>query len=153
MATPRPAAIYILIVILIIQAISGLGGGIALIAAPSGALLQMPTTVLHIPIFKNFLLPGLALAILLGVFPLVVAISLLFRPSYNWANYINIIKAQHWAHTFSIYVGIMLVVFINVELIVTETYLFLQPVYSFIGLLIIILALLPSVATYYKADK
>jgi len=51
----------------------GLGGGIAMFLDPSGALMELPADLLATLPISNFILPGLFLMIVMGIFPFVVA--------------------------------------------------------------------------------
>lgn len=69
----RPAALWVLVGVLVFQAISGLAVGIALAAAPDGSIMRMPLSLLEGSPFTDFLIPGLVLGIVLGVLPVVAA--------------------------------------------------------------------------------
>ena len=69
----RPAGLYLLVALMVLQGLSGGIGGAALVADPSGGLLRMPLTLLEGSPFTSFLVPGLVLLTLLGVLPLGVA--------------------------------------------------------------------------------
>jgi hypothetical protein len=78
--------IKILIACIIFQAISGLAGGIGLITDPTGASLKIPQEWLSQSPFKNYLMPGTILFIVLGIFPTIVSVGL-------W-------KGQYWGLIF-----------------------------------------------------
>ena len=61
------------IVFLIFNAITALFGGILLVIAPSGKLLQMPIKLLEYTPFTTFLIPGLILLIFNGLLSLLAA--------------------------------------------------------------------------------
>lgn len=63
----KPAVFYILLFFMVFLAVSGLAGGISLTADPTGGLLKMPLSFLEGTPFKNYLLPGLFLLIVLGI--------------------------------------------------------------------------------------
>lgn len=67
-----------------LQALGGLAGGISLVAAPDGSIMKMDTSLLDGSPFPDFLVPGLILLLVLGVFPLVTAVLLLVRPRLGW---------------------------------------------------------------------
>ncbi len=59
------------------SASSALVGGAILFVDPEGALLALPTTLLHRTPFESWRLPGAALFVVLGAFPLAVAVATL----------------------------------------------------------------------------
>jgi hypothetical protein len=86
-ATPprrRPAAVWVLIGVCAFQALSGLAGGFGLSLAPDGGTLQFPVSYLEGTPFDDYLVPGLILLVVLGIFPLVVVYGLLRRRAWGW---------------------------------------------------------------------
>jgi len=65
---PRPITIYILLILLAFQALSGLFGGAALVLDPSGSSIRLPLSLLEGSPFGNFLIPGIILFLVLGIF-------------------------------------------------------------------------------------
>ena len=65
------------IILLIFNGISGLGGGIVLILAPDGSLIQMPLDMLKYSPFNDYLIPGIILLLANGILSFVVAISII----------------------------------------------------------------------------
>lgn len=120
-----------------------------MVAAPDGRLLQMPLSWLQSSPFSSFLIPGLILALLLGVFPLLLLPALWFKPKLQRLQVLNVYKQRHWAITFALYLGVMMVGWINFQLLFVQRYFWLQPVIALVGLAIIIFSLLPSVLRYY----
>jgi hypothetical protein len=76
-------SLYILMALILFQGISGLFGGIALIIDPTGELLQMPLSMLDGSPFDTFLIPGIILFLILGIFPMIVFYGL--WKMTNWA--------------------------------------------------------------------
>ncbi len=145
----RPFEVYILVILLIFQSSSGLFGGLGLILSPSGEFLQLPLSLLQNTPFHNYLIPGIILALFLGLFPLMLPLPLLLKPLWRWANKLNIYKDMYWAWTFSLYTGIMVVIWITVQVYLTGGSYILQFVYSLVGVAIIISSLLPRVIQHY----
>ena len=135
---------------MIFQAISGIAGGIALIATPDGSFLKMPVSSLSGSPFHNFLLPGLCLLLLLGIIPSLTSWGLLFKPKSRWFGFFNIYTKRHWAWAYSLYVGIMLIFWIDIEVMVIGYGSVLQAVYGLLGIFILIFTLLPRVMRHYK---
>lgn len=139
-----------LIVAIAILAITGIYGGVALILDKSGANLELSTNLLESTIFNSYLVPGIILLILLGFFPTLTAFGLITRKKSRIANKINIYKKRHWAWTYSLYCGIMLVLWIDIQVMMIGGGYILQSIYAILGVVIIVLALMPSVMKFYK---
>ncbi len=144
----KPIGLYLLILLLAVQSLGGVFGGISLIASPSGATMQMPLSMLAGSPFSDFLIPGLILLLILGVFPGILVYALIRRPGWRWFGIFNIYRGIHWSWTYSLYLGIMLVIWILVEIVWIE-YDLLQTIYGLIGVAIIILTLLPANMRYF----
>lgn len=134
----RPIILYVLIALLIFQGLSGIFGGIFLIADPTGATLNIPIDWLEGSPFSSYFIPGLILLIVLGIFPLYV-IYLLWIKSY-------------FSKYSVMFVGIALILWIVVQIVFIGygSDPPLQAIYGFLGLLILILSLSPSMKNYYK---
>ena len=129
----RPVALYLLIVGMVFQGLSGLAGCCVLVADPSGGILELPVTTLAGSPFPDFLIPGLILGSVLGVVPLHTAYVLWSRGRFAW----------HQAFGASI----ALIVWILVEIAIIGYFADppLQAVYGLLGLAMLALTLLPSV--------
>lgn len=143
----RPFTIYLLSILLAFQALGGLGGGLALTLSPSGKFMHMPLSALNGSPFSNFFIPGLILLILFGVFPGILAYAIVKQPNWKWARYFNIYRNVHWSWTYSLYTGIMLAIWILIE-IRWVSYDILQTIYGLIGVLLIILTMFPANMVY-----
>ncbi len=141
---------YLLIAVIIFLAISSLFGGISLIFNPSGTNLQLSTSYLESTIFNNYLFPGIILFFFLGILPAITAYGLIARKKLRAANKLNIYKKKHWAWTYSLYCGIILVLWIDIQVMMIGGGYILQSIYAILGVLIIIISLTPQVIKYYK---
>ena len=148
-ASRRPAALIALIVVQLFQAVGALGGGAALMASPKGGIIKMPLSNLDGSPFKDFLIPGSILFVVLGVGPLVAAWVLIRRPRSTALESVNPFGHEYWGWTLSGVVGVGLVIWIAVETLIVP-YNFLQPLYAGVGAVIIVLTLVPSVRAYYR---
>jgi len=128
-----PIAVWALLALLLIQALDGLLGGIALVAGPRGEILRMPLSYLKGSPFPDYRIPGIILLTVLGLFPLVAAAGL-------W-------RRQRWAWYASLAVGCGLVIWLAVQVIIIP-FNPLQAVIAVEGLTIAVLTLLPSVRRY-----
>jgi hypothetical protein len=149
----KPFAVYLLLILIFFQALSGLFGGMMLVISPSGSFFQMNAAeMLHNAPFANFLIPGLILLILLGLFPAFVSVSLMIKPSWKRAGMLNIYNKKHWAWTYSLYSAIMLILWIDIEIMMLGGGHILQTIYALLGVAILIIALVPAVQHYYEMN-
>jgi uncharacterized BrkB/YihY/UPF0761 family membrane protein len=126
-------SLYLLIGLILFQGISGLFGGFALIIDQTGELLQMPLSMLEGSPFDTFLIPGIILLTVLGIFPMVVFYGL-------W-------KRSNWAWMGALTVSVALIIWIGVEIwmIGYHSEPPLQLVYGLLGVILLILTFIPSV--------
>jgi hypothetical protein len=119
---------WLLMATLAFQGLSGVAGGIGMTFDPSGQSVQIPLEWLEGSPFSSYLLPGLFLLTVLGVGPLVTIFAL-------W-------KRRAWAWLASLAVGVLLLVWLGVEVAVIgyQPEPPLQLVYGVVGALILILA-------------
>ncbi len=129
----RPALLWVLFGLLVVQGLGGIGGGGALAARPDGSLLKMPMSYLQGSPFPDYRVPGVILFLVLGIFPLVVAFGLL--------------RGRQWAWFGAFAVGCGLIIFEMVEIGVIG-YNAQQPIWGIIGLLIALVSLAPAVQRY-----
>ena len=129
----RPIALLLLLLGLLVQGLSGLWGGGALVWAPTGALLQMPLSLLDGSPFPNYFVPGLLLLTILGMGPLIVAVGLWERRPWAWYG--------------AVAVGGALIVWIGVQVWMIGYHADppLQLVYGALGALLLGLSVHPSV--------
>src|SRR5919108_1915729 len=78
---PRRPIAWVVVGLEVLLGVGALFGGGALLLAPDGHLLSMPTSVLANSPFTDFLVPGLILFTVNGVAPLVAASLTIWRPS------------------------------------------------------------------------
>ncbi len=133
-AMRRPAALWILLALLLIQGLGGLAGGLSLALKPDGSIMKMPLSYLDGSPFSDFLIPGLILLLVLGVLPLVAAAGL-------WLG-------RRWAWYAAFAVGCALMIWILVEITIVP-FSWLQPAFGVVGVLIFALAVLKSVRRYF----
>src|SRR6056297_1716236 len=131
-------SLYFLMILMLFQGLSGLFGGIALVIDPSGELLQMPLSMLTGSPFNTFLIPGIILLIILGIFPMVIFYGL-------W-------KRTNWAWSGALMVSAALIIWIGVEIwmIGYHSEPPLQLIYGLLGLILLVLVMLSSVRNQFK---
>jgi hypothetical protein len=132
--TRRPAAVWILLILLVIQGLGGLGGGLSLVLKPDGSIMKMPPSYLEGSPFSDFLIPGLILLLVLGVLPLVAAAGL-------WRR-----RAWAWYAAFAVGCGLMIWILVEITII---PFSWLQPAFGVVGVLIVAVAALKSVRRFY----
>ena len=131
--------------------LSAIGGGGALIISPSGKLIGgLPLSILEDSPFNDFLIPGIILFVILGVFPILIIVALLQKKVSKFAERFNLFSDMHWAWTFSIYIAFALIIWIQVETIFIQGVGWLQTFYMLYSIPLIITALLPQNRNIYK---
>jgi len=130
-------SIYLLIIFVLLQGISGLLGGISLIIDPSGGQIGLPVNWLEGSPFENFLIPGIILLTVLGVFPLITTMGL--------------ISGTRKALISSRLIGYALLIWIGVEVIIIgyRPDPPLQLIFGIEGVIILLLAYSTVVTNYY----
>jgi hypothetical protein len=146
----KPITLYFLLLLLALQGISAIAGGWVLVTDSSGVGMQLSIAYLEHSPFADYLIPGLVLGIVLGIIPLVLAYALIWRPSWKWPEVINVYKDQYWAWTLTAVFGLVLVLWIDFEILWVSHQHWLQFVYSVLGVAVTSLSLLPKIKEYYK---
>ncbi len=146
----RPFEIYMLSFLLLFLSAGAIYGGGSLILSPDGKLLKMDSKWLDLIPFPDYRIPGIILFTLLGIFPLLSLFGLFYQKAIPLFNSINIYREKHWGWTFSLYSGIISMIWIVVQQIMAE-YFILQSIIAGNGILIVILCLLPGVQKYYQS--
>jgi len=140
-------------VLIFLLAFLGVGaafGGSVLIISPSGKLFGMPLSMLENSPFSSFLIPGIILFLVLGLVPMLLVFSLLKKPDYKWAERLNFFNDMHWSWSFSIYVAIALITWIQIEMFYLQSVHWSHTFYMFLAVAILFIALLPQVRSLYK---
>jgi hypothetical protein len=144
----RPFSLWLLVFFLIFLALGGLYGGVAMLTDPSGGSLQMTDILPRLPV-PDYTLPGLFLLFVMGLAPLFLAYALLARPNWAWTESISRWSGHHWAWTGSVALGVVLALWLVVEGIMIGFEWPIQYVTAVNGILILLLALLPSVRAHF----
>ena len=83
----RPFMLWPLIFILLFLALGGgLYGGITMLIDPTGNRLGVADALPLLPV-TNFILPGIFLIVVMGLFPLLLTYGLIARPNWPWSVY------------------------------------------------------------------
>lgn len=113
------------IILLLIVAINALVAGYLFITDPSGSALHIPVSWLRYSPFPDFLIPGIILFTVNGLFNLIVAITTIF----NLKNYPILIMWQ----------GILLTGWIIIQIILLHNLNFLHVVFGIVGIALVVL--------------
>ena len=145
----RPVGLTLLILTEVILAILGSGSAIALLLSPSGELMGLPLDLLDGTPVDDFTLVGLFFLAFYGVLPSLASYGLLTMKRWSWTDAINKWTGQHWAWTASTLTGVVLLVWIAVEIVLigflSDIGGVFQVIFALFGIWILVLAFLPSV--------
>lgn len=149
MKKPRTAR-NILVFLLAFLAIGAIAGGGGLVISPSGEALGMPVSMLAHSPFTDFLVPGIILLVVFGIFPCILVYALLRKPGSHIAEKLNLFGDMHWSWTYTIYNGFALIVWIQAEMVFLGSVHWLHTFYMGYAVAIILVALMPNVRNIYK---
>jgi len=144
MRTKPPIETYFLLVLLIFLSLGGIYGGLSLIIDSTGNQFHLNIEEYFYYPFKSFLTPGIIVFIVFGILPLLLIIPMIKKPDTPWANTFNIYHRRHWSWTYTLFLGIFLVVWINVQIWMIGYHSSIQILQSFYGLSIILFCLMPE---------
>jgi hypothetical protein len=145
----RPVAVWLLIVLQFLLGFGAFVSGGLLVASPDGSLIHMPVGMLQYSPFSNFLIPGIILSSLLGIYPLAVSYSLWRKPTWCWPDGINPFRHMHWSWAASLASGFIVLTWIVVEALMLRAVAFLHILYFIWGWVLILLTLIPGVRRHY----
>ncbi|MDD5088794.1 MAG: hypothetical protein PHI18_08355 [bacterium] len=144
----RPLALWILIVLIAFNSLSGLWGGIAFLIDPTGGLMNFPQETCDRFPLPNFLIPGIFLLLVYGIGGAVTILGLLRLPDRHLSVKSGWWRSRHWSWFFSLALGIILIVWIVAQIMIIGGPMPIQIVYGTIGIYISGCALLPRVRRY-----
>ena len=148
----RPFEIYILSLLLLFLSAGAIYGGGSLIISPDGTLLQMDPKWFDLIPFPDYLVPGIILFTLLGIFPLISLFGLFYGKTNLLFNRVNIYREKHWGWTYTLYSGIVSIIWIIVQQMMAE-YFILQSIILATGILIVICCLMPRINRFYTVNE
>jgi hypothetical protein len=144
----RSWVIWLLMILQILLGVGALAGGGSFILAPDGHIIQMPLSNLEYTPFSDFLIPGILLFTFVGLYPLVVAYGLWKLPSWHWPEALNPFKQYHWSWAGSLAAGVIVIIWIVVQVAMIRAVAFLHILYLVWGGVLILLTLVSSVRRY-----
>lgn len=144
----RPLMLWPLILALLLLALGGLYGGIAMLADPSGQALGVDGVIDQLPV-SDYVLPGIFLIVAFGFTPLLIAFALIARPDWPLINRFFSWSKQYWA-----WMGCLLFVGIIALWLTYEGLLIgMFPITyftAFLGFAIFLFTISPSVRKYFS---
>ncbi len=121
---------YGLIALLVLLGLGGLAGGAVMLSDPTGAEMGLSLAMLENLPIADFTLPGLFLIGVMGVAPLVIALGLWRRIPWAWAAALT--------------QGIVLVLWIGLQIVLWGAPMFVQLLYLVWGLVIVAFCFVPG---------
>jgi len=150
----RPRALRTLIAVNGLFAFMGFASGFGLLFSPSGTGMGLSLDLLENTPVRDFTLVGLFFVAFYGILPTFAAYGLWTRKRWRWTDFLNKWTGQHWAWTASVALGVILILWIVVELILLGFLSgiggVLQVAMTFVAILLLALAMLPSVKASTK---
>lgn len=149
-----PVAVIVLIVLQVILAFLGFFSGGQFIRDPTGGTHDMDTSILEGTPVGDFLLVGIFFVAAFGILPVLAAYGLRKLPRWRWTDPVNRWTGQNWAWTAAAATGAILIAWIVIEIMFIGSPegfpRFLQISMALMGVVILTLAMLPSVKAYAK---
>jgi len=152
----RPATLKTLVAMELFFAFVGLMSGLTLLSSPSGEGLGLSQDLLEDTPVGDYMLVGLFFVVAYGILPSVTAYGLWTRRRWGWTDPLNSWTGHHWAWTASAALGILLMVWIGVEILLVGVLEgiggTLQVIITLLGLAVLALTASPSLRRYMKSD-
>ncbi|MEJ2288557.1 MAG: hypothetical protein P8Y02_07910 [Deinococcales bacterium] len=146
----RPVSLFVLTVVLLVEGVAALYGGIPMLLDPHGEPLGMPPALLAGSPFGSYLVPGLLLTFVLGVYPLLAVLLLWWRPEWKAMARLERATRRHWTWSVGVTAGIAMLVWIVVQVLMLGANHPLQAIVAGLGLLVVLVAFLPDVRRAYR---
>jgi len=140
----------ILIGLLGFLGVGAIFGGGALILSPSGELIHMPLSMIKDSPFPDFLIPAIFLFVVLGLAPCLLTLALVRKPESKMAQRVNLFKDMHWSWSFSVYIGLILILWLQLEMMFIHAAHWSHTFYMFLAVAILVVAILPQMRDLYK---
>lgn len=150
----RPAVVAVLVALEALLAFLGFASGTQFLLDPSGGTHDMDTTILDGTPVGDFALVGFFFVTCFGILPILAIYGLWKLPRWCWTDAINRWTGQNWAWTATAATGVVLILWIAVEVILIGSPdgfpRLLQVMMTLLGVVILVLAMLPRVRTFTK---
>jgi len=152
--TTRPVPVIALVLLEAILAFFGFASGSQFILDPSGGTHNMDTSILEGTPVGDFLLVGVFFVTCYGILQILTIYGLWKLPRWRWTDPINKWTGQNWAWTATAATGVVLIVWIIVEIYYIGSPdgfpRFLQVSFALLGIVILALTLLPRTRAYAR---
>lgn len=122
--------------------LGGLYGGAAMLADPSGRLIQLDMVLPLLPV-PDYRLPGAFLLVAMGLLPLGLAYGAARLPQWRWANALTAWSGQHWAWLGAMALAVALMLWLAIQALLIGFRWPIQYITMANGILIMLVALLP----------
>jgi len=147
----------VIITLEVILTILGFASGINFLLDPSGQTHGMDTSILVTTPVSDFTSVGIFFVVCFGIMPSVAIYGLWKLPRWRWNGAFDKWSGKNWAWTVTAVIGVILIVWIVVEVVLIGSPAglprFLQIAMAFLGVVLIMLTMLPSVRTYAKSPE
>lgn len=147
-----PSEVWLIFILLVLLGFGAVAGGGVLMLAPDGSLMGMPVSQLNNSPFTNYYIPGLVLFLCNGIYPFFVTCCIMKRPNWQIPVRLNPFKSMHWTWSAILLSGAIVSGWIVMQVIWLGYSSFLQPLYFFYGIIIILLSLLSPVRKYFSLE-
>ena len=144
----RPWGARALIALTVLQGIGGLVGMAILLTHMHGTA-ELPVSALHAFGFDSYLIPALVLGIPLGIGALVAAYGLWKRPAWRWTHPLVGWTHEHWSWAAAAAIACGVIALVALEVALTPIRSPLQWIFGAVGLLMAVVAALPSVRGHF----
>ncbi|HEX9645743.1 MAG TPA: hypothetical protein VGC11_17255 [Acidimicrobiia bacterium] len=149
--TRRPAALKVVLALLVFLGVTAVAGGIGLVTDVGG--MAPPADWLDgIPIIDSWLVPGLVLGIGFGFGSLLAAYGAMRRPRRASLARVEHASGHHWSWLATILIGVGQALWIGLELVYLSELSVLQLLYGPLGLALAVLPFTPSVSRYLRDE-
>jgi len=149
-----PAGIMALVVLEGVLAYLGFASGSLFVKDPSGAAHGFDTQLLANTPIDDFLIVGLFFVTAYGVLPVAAILGLWLRPRWKWTDLFNRWTGQNWAWSATVATGVILMVWIAVEIYYIGSPegfpRALQTIMATMGAVILGLCMLPGVRMFTR---
>ena len=149
----RPIGVWILVSILGFIGIGGLVSGPQLIADPTGAVIGARVSWLEATPMADWYLIGWFLLVFMGVVPATIAVGLLTRFHWRFAERVDPSQREHWAWTATQVMGWGTLMWIALQLTLIDLHGTLQAVFALLGLMLVTLPRASAVRGYLATES
>jgi hypothetical protein len=144
----RPITLWLLFLALLFLGFGGLYGGINMLLDPSGALLAMDTVLPQLGV-PNYILPGLFLISVMGLWPLFLVFALFTKPAWSFMAGISKWNQIHWAWTATGLTALVLFIWLFFQGMLIGFIWPIQYITGFNGAFILLLLILPPTRNHF----